>query len=616
MPFVPLNFKPGINRETPGYAAKGFWRDCDKVRFRGGYPEKIGGWVKYSSAQFLGVCRALFNWIALDSANYMAVGTNVKYYIEQGGVFNDITPIRRTQLLGANPFASTNGLATLVVTDNTHGAVDGDYVTFTGAAGFANFLAADLNKEFVISIIDTNSYRITTAVTANATTTGGGAGVTAAYQINVGQSVATSGDGWGSSTWGRSTWGSGSTVFVPTAQLRLWSQTAYGEDLVFAPRNGAIYYWDKTNGLAARAVLLSSLGGASDVPTIVLSVLFTEQRYLVAFGSNPIGSATQDPLFIRWATQESVTNWTPGATNSAGGTRLSSGSYIVSNLKMRQETLVWTDSDLYSMQYTGSPYFFTFDFLARNISIAGPNAMAAVGEAAFWMGQDKFYVYNGRVQTLRCDVWKKIFGDMNREQLFQVYCGTNEGFSEVLWLYCSTNATIIDRYVIYNHAQDIWYYGSITRTAWIDSPLRSQPQATSTDSYLFYHEVGMDDGSTTPVGAISAYIESADSDIGNGDAVMFVRRIIPDITFEGSTAAIPSVTMTLKMRTTPGSAYHDTGTASATRSATVPVEQYTDEVWLRLRGRQAMFRIESTSTGVQWQLGTPRVEAQADGRRR
>lgn len=616
MPFVPLNFKPGINRETPGYAAKGFWRDCDKVRFRGGFPEKIGGWVKYSTSQFLGVCRSLFNWIALDAANYMALGTNVKYYIEQGGVFNDITPIRRTQVLGANPFASTNGSAVLVVTDNTHGAVDGDYVTFTGAAGFANFAAGDLNKEFVISIIDTNSYRITTAVTANATTTGGGAGVTAAYQINVGQSVATSGDGWGSSTWGRSTWGSGSTVFVPTAQLRLWSQTAYGEDLVFAPRNGAVYYWDKTTGLAARAVLLSSLGGASDVPTIVLSVLFTEQRYLVAFGSNPIGSATQDPLFIRWATQESVTNWTPGATNSAGGTRLSSGSYIVANLKMRQETLVWTDSDLYSMQYTGSPYYFTFDFLARNISIAGPNAMAAVGEAAFWMGQDKFYVYNGRVQTLRCDVWKKIFGDLNREQLFQVYCGTNEGFNEVLWLYCSLNATIIDRYVIYNHAQDIWYYGTITRTAWIDSPLRSQPQATSTDSYLYYHEVGVDDGSVTPVAAISSYIESADSEIGNGDAVMFVRRIIPDVTFDGSTATSPSVTMTLKMRTTPGSAYHDTGTAGTTRSATSPVEQYTDEVWLRLRGRQAMFRIESTATGVQWQLGTPRVEAQADGRRR
>lgn len=614
MPLVPLTFKPGINRENTDYASEGGWYSCDKVRFRSGTPQKIGGWVKYSPNTFSGVCNALFNWVTLDTKNLLALGTNSKHYVEYGQTYHDITPIRRTVTLGANPFTTTNGSTTVVVTDNTHGAVDGDYVTFSGASGFNGIAAGDLNKEFQITYLTANTYSITVASAANANGAGGGAAVQAEYQINIGQSVQTFGDGWGSSTWGRGTWGSGATL-VPIAQLRTWTQTTYGEDLIFCPRNSAIYFWDASGGFNARAVDLSTISGATDTPTVATSVLFTDDRHLVAFGCNPIGTATQDPLFIRWASQESLTDWNPTETNTAGGYRLTSGNYINSYLKMKQETLVWTDSDLYSMQFTGTPYIFSFQYLARNVSIAGPNAMAAAGDVAYWMGHDKFYMYNGRVQTLRCDLWSYVFRDINKSQLWQVVAGTNEGFNEIMWFYPSSGSNTIDRYAVYNYVEDIWYYGSLVRTVWVDLPLKGYPIAAGLDGYLYYQEFGIDDGSTDPASAINAYIESANMDIGEGDHLMFVRRVIPDVTFTGSTAISPSVTLTLKARNFPGSSYPDSAAATTTRTASAPVEQFTNQVWMRLRGRQMAFRIESSDTGVQWQLGKPRVEAQPDGRR-
>lgn len=615
MPFVPVTIKPGVASDTTRYSSEGGWYQCDKVRFHDGYPQKFGGWVKYSGNTFLGSATALFNWITLDSKNLMAIGTNLKYYIDYGTTYHDITPIRRDVTLGTDPFETTDGDTVVVVTDTGHGAVDGDFVTFSGAVGFNGLADDDLNQEFQITFIDSDMYSVDVGVAANASGAGGGAAVDAEYQINVGQAAQTFGDGWGSGTWGRGGWGSGSSVFVATAQLRTWSQSNYGEDLLFNPRNAPIYYWDSSSGFAQRAVDLASVSGASGTPTVAAGVLFTDDRHLVAFGCNPIGSSTQDPLFIRWATQESLIDWVPTAENTAGGYRLSSGSYYIAHLKMKQETLVWTDSDLYSMQFTGAPFIFSFDFLGRNTSIAGPNAATSVGDVAFWMAKDGFYTYNGRVQTLPCSVWDHVFGDINQYQLFQVCAGTNTGFNEIIWFYCSEDSQTIDRYVVYNYLENLWYPGTLTRTAWLDSPLRPNPTGAGDDGYLYLHEVGVDDGSTTPVSAISAYIESADSDIGNGDQIMFVRRVIPDVTFVGSSAASPSITMTLKARNFPGGSFANNASATATRTATVPVEQYTEQVWVRLRGRQVVLRIESNGVGVHWQLGKVRIDAQPDGRR-
>lgn len=613
MPLVPLVLKPGVNKETTDYTGEGGWFSCDMVRFRAGFPQKIGGWIKYSTSAFLGVCNSMFNWIALDSRNLLALGTNSKYYVEYGTTFYDITPIRRTVTLANNPFATTNGSTTVVVTDVSHGAVQGDYVTYTGATGFNGLAAGDLNKEFSITYLTTNTYSITVSVTPNATGSGGGAAVVAAYQINIGQAVQTFGDGWGSSTWGRGTWGSGA-VLISIAQLRTWTQAAFGEDIVFNPRNSALYYWDTSAGFI-RAVALTAVSGANQVPTIAAAVMFTDARYLVAFGTNPIGSAVQDPMFIRWASQESLTDWNPTGTNTAGGYRLTSGSYINSYLKMKQETLVWTDSDLYSMQFTGSPFIFGFDFIGRNISIAGPNAMNAAGDSAFWMGFDKFYSYNGRVQTLRCDLLRYIFNDINLYQMWQVMCGVNEMYSEIIWFYPSASSTTINRYVVYNYLEDIWYYGSLARTAWLGTHLRTYPLATSSDGYLYNQDFGTDDGSTSPASGITAYIEAANLDIDNGDHLMFIKRVIPDVAFTGSSAASPVATITLKGRDWPGQAYQHTATAAVTSTSTGIPETFSTYINVRLRGRQVMYRIESSATGVMWQAGKVRLEAQPDGRR-
>lgn len=614
MPLVALKFKPGVNKEGTDYASEGGWYASDMVRFRSGAPQKIGGWGKYTLGAFLGICNALFNWITLSSQNILALGTNWKYYLEYGSVLNDITPIRRTVTLANNPFTTINGNTTVTVTDAGHGAVTGDFVTFSGATGFNGLAAGDLNKEFQLTWVSSSTYTITVGATPNASSSGGGAAVVAAYQINVGQNVATFGDGWGAGAWGRSGWGSGVTTTNTISQLRIWTQSNFGEDLVFNARNGPIYYWDASGGFV-RAVDLSTISGANQTPTVACGVLFTDARYLVAFGANPIGSSTQDPMFIRWASQESLTDWSPTATNTAGGQRLTSGSYIVGHLRMKQEVLVWTDSDLYSMQFVGSPFIHSFEFLGRGISVAGPNAMAAAGDAAYWMGFDKFYFYNGRVQTLRCDLLRYVFNDINLYQMWQVFCGVNEQFNEIIWFYPSANSQSINRCVVYNYLEDIWYPGTLARTAWLDTHLRPFPLAASADGYFYNHDYGTDDGSTNPPQAINAYIESANMDIDNGDHLMFVKRMIPDVGFTGSASASPQATITLKVRDYPGQAYNHTYTNTVTSTSTGNPETFSRYFNVRMRGRQVLYRIESNTTGVMWQNGLTRLEAQPDGRR-
>lgn len=614
MPLIPIKLKPGVNQESTPYDNKGDWYYCDMTRFKSGTPQKIGGWAKYTTSTFYGICRTLFNWLTLAGLNLMALGTNLKYYIEQGGALNDITPIRASSTINNNPFATVSGNRTVTVTDTAHGAVDGDFVTYSGATAFNGLSTGNLNTEFELTYIDANSYTITVGATPNATSSGGGAAVVAAYQINVGLATEVAGVGWGAGTWGRGTWGSAASVGV-AQQMRLWSQDNFGEDLVFNPLNSAIYYWDATGGVSARAVNLTSVAGASDVPTVASYVLFTEDRHLMAYGANPLGSAIQDPLFIRWASQESLVDWTPTAINTAGGYRLTSGSMILAAKKTKQENLVWTDSSVYSQQFLGPPDTFGFTFLSRHISLAGPNAIAVADEVFYWMGKDKFYLYNGRVDTLRCDLWRHVFLNINMDQLYQVYAGQNAGYNEITWFYCSLNSTVVDSSVTYNYKEDLWSYGTLSRTAWIDSALRSNPQATAYDHYMYWQEYGLDDGSTTPASGITAYLESADVDIGNGDKLQFISRIIPDVAFEGSTSGMPQVTMTLKVRDYPGAAYGTPVVSTVTNTLLGTTENYTNQMFVRLRGRQATFKIQSTGVGVTWQLGSTRVATQEDGRR-
>lgn len=608
-----IKLSPGVNREGTNLANESGWWSCDKIRFRSGYPEKVGGWTSFLRTQtYVGVCRALFNWVAQDGTNILAVGTNLKYYMEQGYNLYDITPVRASSTINNNPFATTDTSAVVTVTDTAHGAVDGDYVTFSGASAVAGITIVG---EYALTYIDANSYRITHTAPANATTSGGGASVVAAYQINVGLPVDVFGTGWGAGVWSRGTWGSASAE-TTTSTMRLWSQDNFGEDLVFCPRDSGVYYWAKTiaSVSVSRAVALSSLTGASDVPTIASEVFVTDDRHMVALGCNPLGSATQDPMMVRWSDTESAVNWTPDVENTAGGQKLVNGSYLVAHIKTKGEVLLWSDSALISMRYTGAPFTFGFTAIATNISIASPNAAAQASNTVFWMGRDKFYSYTGQVETLPCTLKQYVFGDMNSSQLEQVTSGTNESFNEVWWFYPSSNATYNDRYVIYNYLERIWYYGDLARTAWLDSPLRHFPMAAY-GGQLYFHENGTDDGSTNPPQAFTASIESADFDLTDGDHVMFVKRLIPDLSFDGSTATSPVALMTIEVRNYPGSAYSKSTASTITRSVEVPVEQFSEQFWVRLRGRQCAFKISSTALGVQWQLGAPRLDLQQDGRR-
>jgi len=614
MPLQKLKFNPGVDRENTRYAAEGGWYETDKVRFRRGMPQKIGGWVRISAATFLGVCRSMLNWVTLQQQNLVSVGTNLKYYIERGGAYFDITPIRATATL-TNPFTTTSGSATVLVTDNAHGALQNDFVTFSGASAVGGLT---LNGEFQINFVSANSYNITAASLASSGATGGGT-VTAAYQINTGNEIAVPFTGWSAGTWGAGTWGLGGTTLAP---MRLWSQANFGEDLFFGYRGGELFYWDASTGVNARAVYVTSLAGASNVPTIVNKTFVSDIfRFAFCFGSNPLGSAVLDPMLIRWSNQEDVANWTPLATNQAGSLRLSRGSEIITTLQARQEVLIWSDTALYGLQYLGAPEVWGAQLLGDNITIASTNAAVYSGNIAYWMGTDKFYSYDGTVKTLPCSVRSYVFNDFNTSQYAQVVAGTNERFDEIWWFYCSAGVTRNDRYVVYNYLQEIWYYGTLSRSAWTDSDLRDNPMAATYSNNLVNHEVGYDSQEGATASAITATLTSSEFDLDDGDRFMFVNRVLPDVTFEGSTVANPAAVMTLSPMENSGSGYNDplsvggNSASTVTRTATAPIEQFTGQVFVRLRGRQMAFKMESTELGVAWKLGIPRLDMRPDGRR-
>jgi len=618
MPLQKILFKPGVNRENTRYTTEGGWYDCDKVRFRQGTPEKIGGWQRISATTFLGVCRSLWNWVTLGSQNLLGVGTNLKFYIENGGAYNDITPIRATLTLANNPFSTTLNSTTVTVTDAAGGYANGAFVTFSGATAVGGLT---LNGQYQITIpgTATTTYEITAASPATSTAVGGGAAVSAAYQINPGPEYAVPLSGWGAGSWGSGTWGVGS---ASTDALRIWNQTNFGQNLIFGPRGEGIYYWDAATSLTTRGVLLSSLPGASDVPLHQNFLLVSDaSRFVIVFGTNEIGDTILDPMLIRWSDQEDPVQWTPAITNQAGSIRLSHGSRIVTALQSRQEIVVWTDSSLYSLQYLGPPFVWSSQLLADNISIVGPNAAAIASGVTYWMGVDKFYKYDGRVQTLRCALREYIFSVINQAQYEQVFASTNEGFNEVWFFYCSENSFTVDKYVVYNYEEDIWYYGTMARTAWLDSGLRNYPLAATYNYNVVNHEQGVDDNTTGTATPIEAYISSSEFDIGDGHNFGFVWRILPDITFRGSTATSPQATMYLQPLQNSGSGYNNpasvagTNSGAVTRTAVIPVEQFTGQINTRVRGRQMAFKIDSNALGVTWQLGAPRMDIRPDGRR-
>jgi len=613
--------KPGVNREGTRYTNEGRWYESDKVRFRQGTPEKIGGWVRLSANLFLGVCRSIASWTTLLGVSLKGVGTNLKMYIERGGAYYDITPIRFTTSAGDVTFAATTGSDVLVVSDTAHGATEGSFVTYSGAVSLGgNVTATVLNAEYQIAtVINANSYRIVVPVTANASDSGdGGAAVVGRYQVNVGPEIQQALSGWGTGPWGFGSWGNG----LPGAEeIRIWNQANYGEDLIFGPRGGGIYYWDATGGVGARGVNIAGMMGASDVPTAVSKLLVSDvSRFVLCFGVNPLGGSVLDPMLVRWSDQEDFLNWTPAITNQAGDLRLSTGSQIVTAVQTRQEILVFTDLALYSLQYQGPPFVWGAQTMADNISIAGPNAVTVANNTAYWMGDDKFYIYNGRTQTLRCDLRQYIFQSFNFEQRDQVFAGTNEAFNEVWWWYPSAGSTVPDRYAIYNYSEDIWYYGDLTRTAWLDSAASGRPVA-AVDNRLVVHETGVDDGTNGTLVPIPAYINSAEFDIQDGQNFGFIWRVVPDVTFRGSTANNPAITMTLLPLQSSGSGYNNpasvagTNSAPVVRSAVLPVEQFTGIIYTRVRGRQMSMKVESTGLGVAWQLGAPRIDVKLDGKR-
>jgi hypothetical protein len=699
MPLQTLKFVPGVNRESTTLANEGGWFESDKVRWRSGYPEKIGGWVKDTgtadatlqppSGSFWGVCRSLWNWLTLNGNNLVGLGTNLKFYIQNstGGYFYDVTPIRATQSLNS-PFAATNGSKTITVTAPGHGATTGDFVTFSGATGLGGAITATiLNAEFQVTYVSSNTFTITSSVQATGSDTGnGGASVSAAFQITTGNEVFTYGTGWGAGLWGGVTTGiatttlngtinssvtsivltsatgfgtsgtvligtelitysgvstntltgcvrgasgttaashtSGSVVQLATTfggwgvpaaatistQLRTWTQTTFGQDLIFNPRNGPMYIWtvNANPNIWSRAQYLgpsatitdgsSTITVDSSCPTIATAVLVSDSsRFVIAFGCNDYGSTAQTPLLVRWSDQESYATWYPQATNQAGSYLLSHGSQIMSVVQTRQEILVLTDAAIYSMQYLGPPYVWGFQIMGDNISVMSPNSVITVNNVTYWMGTDKFYMYTGRVETLPCTLRQYIFDDINFQQSFQVCCGTNEGYNEIWWFYCSAGSTTVDKYVIFNHLERTWYYGTIARTAWCDSPLRATPMGAGYNGQLLYHENGNDDGSTVPASPIEAYCQS--------------------------TVDQPSVAFTVRPRQNPGANYGSsaapsvTSTQNYTNEQTYNVQTFTEYAYVRIRGRQMAFKVSSSGLGVSWQLGAARLDVRQDGRR-
>ena len=713
MPLTKLQFRPGINREVTSYSNEGGWRDCDKIRFRFGYPEKIGGWQKFTEETYDGSVRALHNWIALDGSDFLGLGSHLKYYIEEGQTLNNITPIRSTTSAGDVTFAATNGSATITVTDVGHGAFQFDFVTFSGAASLGGVItAAVLNQEYQVSrVVDANTYEITSAVAANSSDSGnGGSSTVGAYQINVGLDTAVGGTGWGaglyygvtngalqttvneggtltagdttitvasttgivasdvvligtelilvggvssndltSCTRGHSGttaashadgsvvrlalgnadsaddfsgWGdAASGGLTTTTQIRLWSHDNFGEDLLINPRDDEIYYWDRTNNVTTRAVKLNTITGTKrSVPTKAKQVLVSDRdRHVIAFGSDGLNSSSsatdgdgvQDPLLIRFSDQENPTEWFPTATNTAGDLRLGAGSTFVQAVETKREILVWTDTALTSMRFIGPPFTFGLQQLSSNTTIMSPNAAVATEDFVFWMGIDTFYVYAGQTQTLPCTVKDKVFLDFNLTQKDKVIAGVNSEFSEVTWFYPSASSSDNDKYVTYNYGEKVWYFGTLSRTAWLDRGTRNFPIATGSN-LIYNHEIGYDDDGSS----MDSFIESASIDIGDGDRFSYLRKVIPDLTFDGSTnLASPQATFTVKARNNPGADFNNTQAGTSTRTQSTPVETYTEQLDLRVRGRSFALRVESNALGSKWKLGSPRVDIRQDGRR-
>lgn len=642
MPLKALRIKPGIFRENTRYSAEGGWYECDKVRFRSGQPEKIGGWQQISNDQFLGICRSLWPWNI-----YIGVGTNLKYYIYFGAYF-DITPVDSYTL--TNPFSATNGSADINVFHIAHGRTVGDYVTFITATGLGgNITQAVLEQEYVVTFVtDADNYTIEArdpatglpvlAIAADQAGSPGGGTVTAEYQPNVGGPVQIATVGWGSGGWGSSGWG-GSGTGAP--QIGIWTASNFGFDLIYNPKGQGVYYWSSFPGLPVppaynRGVNISTLPGASDTPTKANFVLVSDaSRFVLAFGTTDYGSADLDPMLIRWSDQETAANWTPSATNQAGSLRLSHGSTIEAVAQVRQEVLVWTDTSLYSLQYLGPPIVWSPQILADNISILSDRAWSTAAGVTYWMGYEKFYMFDGRVQTLNCDIRQFIFNDFNYSQNLQVFSSTVEQFSEIWWFYCSADSTTVDRYAVFNYAEKIWYYGTMARTAWVDASVVSDiPIAADYNGRLDYHEIGCDDASTVSPQPIDAYITSAEFDIDDGYNFGFVWRVIPDVTFNGSTTVLPaqpSVELSLLTLQNSGSGYTrgvdpvttETSNMSVAgnnafpvaRVATTTVERFTQQVNIRVRARQMAIKVASDGLGVQWQLGVPRIDLRPDGRK-
>ena len=616
-------------REGTDYDNEGGWFDANLVRFKAGRPQKIGGWQKDNFNTFLGTCRALHGWLTLTGTKLLGLGTNKKYYIEEGTTFNDVTPIRSTTGAGDVTFAKVgNGDATLTVRDTAHGAVAGDFVTYSGAASLGgNIVAAVLNQEYEIAtIVNANSYTIEakdtsgdTVLAAAGDSGDGGSSTVGAYQINTGLNVYVQSTGWGVGLWGDGTWGS-STALTLGNQLRLWSHDNFGEDLLINPRGGGVYYWDATNAVTTRAYDLATQSGSNLVPTVGLQVLVSEtDRHVIVLGSDAIVGSSRtgsvDPMLIAFSDQENPLEFEPLTTNTAGSLRLSEGSQIIGGVKARQEVLIWTDTALYSMQFIGPPYTFGLDLINDSSGLISPKGAISSSSGVFWMGYDSFYVYNGAVQKIPCSVLSYVFDDFNTTQAFKVFAFNNSEFNEVGWYYPSASSDDIDRYVVYNYQQQLWYYGTLSRSAWLDQGIREYPVASGPNNYLYRHENGFDNGETDPASGITAYVESSQVDIGDGDNFAFIRRLIPDVTFRDSTASTPSLTMTLKTRNFPGGNYLQESDSSVSKTATVPVEQFTQDAHIRLRGRSFAFRIESENTGVSWRLGSPRIDIRPDGRR-
>ena len=630
MPFQKLQFKPGVNRDQTNYTNEGGWNECDKIRFRSGYPEKIGGWLKATPEFMLGVCRQLFGWITSYADNFLACGTNKKVYIEVAGNFFDITPLRPVNPTFTTPttdncFSTTSGSSIVTVAITGSVAAAGNYVSFTGANSIGTVTAALLNTNHEIqTAINADAFTIDVGTAANTTGAGGGTTINVAFEIDVGFASTTAGYGWGSGAWNDNFgWGLNSPDPVNLPQQDWWFDQ-FDNDLVMNIRNGAIYYWERGTAatpdaaLATRAFLLEDLGGASDVPNRAMQVLVSQNdKHLLAFGCQPYaGGATDfDPLLIRWASQDDPGMWEPLVTNSAGFIRVSRGSEIVRAIPTKQEILVFTEATLNSLQFTGTSDVFALQEIGDNLSIIGPRAVSIVNNMTFWMGKDKFYVYSGRVETLPCTLRNHVFTNINLNQTDQIICGTNEGWNEVWWMYPTANSNVNNAYVIFNHLERIWYYGTIDRTAWLDNPLRQFPQAIDADnvnelSYLYNHEDGTNDDGLP----MYAYIQSSDFDLMDGEQFMLTRRIIPDLNFAGSSATNPEANFVIRPRNFPGSTYQSNA-SNTQRVIQTTINQFTDQVFLRARARQVAFKIESTGLDTQWQLGSPRLDMRPDGKR-